>query len=234
MTAEKIQRELAALSDADDAIFLQRFFRTGPGEYGEGDCFRGIRVPVLRKLSRQYQELSLSQTARLLRSPFHEDRLLALMIMTRLFAQGDAGVKSRIYDLYLKSTRYINNWDLVDCSAAQIVGAFLLDRSRAPIHRLAKSRSLWERRIAVLSTFCFVRSGEFDDTLRVAKTLLTDHEDLIQKAVGWMLREIGGRNRLAEEKFLRANYRTMPRTMLRYAIEKFPESERQRYLKGTA
>lgn len=232
VTTANIRRELESLSDAGDAMFLQRYFKTGPGEYREGDRFRGVRVPVLRKLSRQYQWIGLVQATRLLRSRFHEDRSLALMILTRQFERGAAEDRSRIYDLYLANARYINNWDLVDCSAAQIVGAFLHERSRAPIHRLAKSPSLWERRIAIIATFWFIRRGEFGETLEVAKTLLGDSEDLIHKAVGWMLREIGNRDRTTEEGFLRVNYRKMPRTMLRYAIEKFPESDQQRYLKG--
>ena len=191
-----------------------------------------MRVPVLRKLSRKYQATSLAQLKRLLKSPYHEDRLLALVILTRQFERADAEGEATIYDLYLANTRYINNWDMVDCSAGAIVGAFLNGRSRAPLHRLAKSSSIWERRIAIIATAWFIRRGEFGETLAIAKTLLGDGEDLIHKAVGWMLREVGNKDRAALEKFLRANYPKMPRTMLRYAIEKFPESDRQRYLKG--
>jgi 3-methyladenine DNA glycosylase AlkD len=222
---------LEAAADPEKAAFHQRFFKTGPGEYGEGDRFRGIRVPVLRKFSREYQSLPTADVVSLLKSRYHEDRGLALFILVRQFERGDDGDKKRIYDLYLANTKYINNWDLVDCSAPNIVGGYLRDRSRAAIHRLAKSESLWERRIAALATFYFIRRGEFEDGLRVAKTLLNDDEDLIHKATGWMLREIGSRNIAVEEEFLRLHCKTMPRTMLRYAIEKFPEPKRRRYLR---
>jgi len=191
-----------------------------------------VRVPVLRKLSRKYQATSLAQLKRLLKSPYHEDRLLALVILTRQFERADAEGEATIYDLYLANTRYINNWDMVDCSAGAIVGAFLNGRSRAPLHRLAKSSSIWERRIAIIATAWFIRRGEFGETLAIAKTLLGDGEDLIHKAVGWMLREAGNQNMNIEEEFLRSHYKRMPRVMLRYAIEKFPEPRRQQYLRG--
>jgi len=231
-SSAQLRRVLDGAADPEKAAFHQRFFKTGPGEYGEGDRFRGIKVPVLRKLCREYQSMPTIEVVALLKSDFHEDRLLALIILVRQFERGDEGDKKRIYDLYLANTSYINNWDMVDCSAPNIVGAYLRERSRAPIHRLAKSASLWERRIAALATFHFIRRGEFDDGLRVAKALLNDEEDLIHKAVGWMLREIGSRNMGVEEEFLRLYCKTMPRTMLRYAIEKFPEPKRQRYLSG--
>ena len=230
-SAAQLRRVLEAAGDPEKAAFHRRFFKTGPGEYGEGDRFRGIKVPVLRKLCREYQGLPTSDVIALLRSPYHEDRLLALIILVRQFERGDDGEKKRIYDLYRANMKYINNWDMVDCSAPNIVGAYLNERSRVPIHRLAKSKNLWERRIAALATFHFIRRGEFNDGLRVATTLLNDHEDLIHKAVGWMLREIGSRDMAVEEKFLRLHCKTMPRTMLRYAIEKFPEAKRRRYLK---
>jgi 3-methyladenine DNA glycosylase AlkD len=230
-SAAQLRRVLESAGDPAKAAFHLRFFKTGPGEYGEGDRFRGIKVPVLRKLCREYQSLPTADVVSLLKSRYHEDRGLALIILVRQFERGDDNDKKRIYDLYLANTKYINNWDLVDCSAPNIVGAYLRDHSRAPIHRLAKSASLWERRIATLATFHFIRRGEFDDALRVAKTLLNDEEDLIHKAVGWMLREIGSRDMPVEEKFLRLHCKTMPRTMLRYAIEKFPEPKRRRYLK---
>lgn len=230
-SAAQLRRVLEAAGDPAKAAFHQRFFKTGPGEYGEGDRFRGIKVPALRKLSREYQSMPSSEIVALLKSDFHEDRLLALFILARQFERGDDGDKECIYDLYLANTKYINNWDMVDCSAPNIVGAYLRDRSRAPIHRLAKSANLWERRIAALATFHFIRRDDFDDGLRVAKTLLNDEEDLIHKAVGWMLREIGSRDMAVEENFLRLHCKTMPRTMLRYAIEKFPEPKRRGYLK---
>ena len=232
MTATSIHQHLDALGDPEKAAHAQRFFKTGPGQYGEGDIFVGIRVPVLRRLAKEYQALSLAETTALLHSPIHEARLLALLILVRKYAKGDAATRKTIYDLYLKNTRWINNWDLVDVTTPHIVGKFLMDRSREPLYRLARSSSLWERRIAIITTFEFIRHDQFEDTLAIAETLLHDKEDLIHKAVGWMLREVGKRNLDAEEGFLHQHYRTMPRTMLRYAIEKFPEPKRQAYLKG--
>lgn len=233
MTAQAIQQRLEALGDPEKAAHAQRFFKTGPGQYGEGDVFRGIRVPVLRKVAKEYQTLPLAEVVRLLHSPIHEARFLALVILVRQFARGDASTQKTIYDLYLDNTKWINNWDLVDVTTPHIVGTFLVDRSREPLYRLAHSSSLWERRIAIIATFEFIRHDQFEDTLAIAEILLYDKEDLIHKAVGWMLREVGKRNLNAEEGFLLQHYRTMPRTMLRYAIEKFPEPKRQAYLKGT-
>lgn len=223
--------ELESLSDAEDAVFLQRYFKTGPGGYGEGDVFRGIRVPVLRKVARKYADWDIAR--KLIKSVFHEDRLLALLMLVRLFAKADEKRRQEIYTFYLKHTRFINNWDLVDSSAEFIVGPFLKDRSRQPLYDLAVSKDLWERRIAILSTFHFIRSKDFADTFKIAAILLGDTHDLIHKAVGWMLREVGNRDLAAEEAFLMRHYRQMPRTMLRYAIEKFPEEKRLGYLRGT-
>jgi 3-methyladenine DNA glycosylase AlkD len=234
MQLRKLQEQLRTLSDPSTTALLQRFFKTGPGEYADGDLFRGIRVPVLRKLARQYDLLTLAETKKLLRSIYHEDRLLALLILTRTYVRGDDVVRASVFDLYLTNTRFINNWDLVDASAGQIVGAFLRDRNREVLYRLATSRNLWERRIAIIATFDFIKRGEFAETLSIAELMVSDTEDLIHKAVGWMLREVGKRNLRAEEEFLLANYRQMPRVMLRYAIEKFPERKRQRFLKGNA
>lgn len=233
-SAKAIQAELKRLSNQTDAKFLQGYFRTGPGQYGEGDRFRGIRVPVLRQLARKHSDATLDTSLDLLESEFHEDRLLALLMMVRLYDRGDERMRKKIYDSYLASTGRINNWDLVDLSAPGIVGRHLMTRSRRPIHRLSASKSLWERRIAVLSTFYFIKEKEFDDSLAVATRLLDDREDLIHKAVGWMLREIGSRDGKVARGFLREHQRVMPRTMLRYAIEKFPEAERKSYLKGVA
>lgn len=232
MLVTEIRKRLAALGDPYVAAVSSRFFKTGPGEYGEGDRFRGIRVPVLRGLAREYQTISPPEAGRLLRSPFHEDRLLALLLLVRLYARGDGAAREKIYRLYLKNTRFINNWDLVDSSAEHIVGAHLRGRARGPLLRLAKSADLWERRIAVLATFHFIKRGEFGATLDIARVLLSDPEDLIHKATGWMLREVGRRDPEAEEGFLKEHRGRMPRTMLRYAIEKFPEEKRRRYLKG--
>jgi len=233
---QEIQKELAGLADAGAASFMQRFFKTGPGEYGEGDLFRGIRVPILRQLASQladrHQTLTLAEIRLLLRSSFHEDRLLALFILVRLYSRGDEALKEPIFDLYLQNTKFINGWDLVDASAPNIVGVHLWNRDRAVLSDLSQSRSLWERRIAIMATFYFIKQGDFSDTFEMARTLLSDREDLIHKAVGWMLREVGNKNREAEENFLRSYYKQMPRVMLRYAIEKFPEPRRQQYLKG--
>lgn len=230
--AEEIQLRLHSLADSQKAKVLQRFFKTGPGEYGEGDIFIGLRVPDIRKLATEYRDLTLSETVKLLQSPIHESRVLALLIMIRAYAKGDASLKNKLCRLYLKNTRFINNWDLVDISAEHIVGPHFRYGGRARLHTLAASKRLWERRIAIMATFHYIKHGEFTDTLHIAAMLLNDPENLIHKAVGWMLREIGKRDRALEEQFLRAHSKIMPRTMLRYAIEKFPEPLRQRYLKG--
>lgn len=220
------------LGDNEKAQVLQRFFKTSKGEYGEGDVFVGIRVPDIRKLAKEYRALSLPETERLLHSEIHEGRLLALIILINAYREGDASVQRKIYELYLHNTSFINNWDLVDVSAEQIPGHYLRFRSRSPLHDLASSRLLWERRISIIATFHYIRHGEFAETFHMAELLLGDREDLIHKAVGWMLRETGKRDLAAEEKFLKKHYRTMPRTMLRYAIEKFPEALRRQYLRG--
>ena len=229
----KLRRELRFLANPVRARVSQSFFKTGPGEYGEGDRFIGLTVPQLRSLAKQYRQLSLKEVKVLLRSRIHEERLLALLILVGKFATEDDAGQRRLYETYLRNTQFINNWDLVDSSAEYIVGAFLRERNRSPLLKLARSVSLWERRIAIIATFHFIKRGEFAPTLRIARLLLRDPEDLIHKAVGWMLREVGKRDLPAEEKFLRRYYRQMPRTMLRYAIERLPERQRQCYLKGT-
>jgi len=233
MSLNDIHKRLQSLASPEYAAVSQRFFKTGPGQYGEGDVFIGIRVPALRKLVPGYCGQPLPEITRLLHSPIHEARMLALLILVRKFAAGNGGIKKNIYHLYLKNTAFINNWDLVDCSAEHVIGAYLWDKSRAPLYRLARSKDLWERRIAILSTFHYIKHDAFDETLALSRLLLADPEDLIQKAVGWMLREVGKRHLESEKSFLKKHYRAMPRTMLRYAIEKFPEPQRQRYLKGT-
>jgi len=232
MTVQDIQKRLKKLGNEKHAAISQRFFKTGPGEYGEGDKFIGIRVPVLRALVKEYADLSVAQILILLRSHIHEERLLALLLLVDSFSQGDDAARTSIFELYLKHTEFINNWDLVDSSAEHIVGAYLMDKSKAVLYRLAESVNLWERRIAIMSTFHFVKRHEFSETLKISKMLLFDRQDLIHKATGWMLREIGKRHLQTEERFLKVHYKKMPRTMLRYAIEKFPEQKRQRYLKG--
>jgi len=228
-----IRTELRKRADESDAIALRRFFKTGPGEYGEGDRFLGVRVPAIRRVAGKYRDLSLADTLILLQSAMHEERLLALIILTEKYRRGSPEEQGKIYEIYLDNTRYINNWDLVDTSAERVVGAHLRKRSRKPLYVLAGSKNLWERRIAIMSTFHFIKTDDFGETLKIAKILLSDPEDLIHKAVGWMLREIGKRDRNIEECFLRKHYQYMPRTMLRYAIEKFPEILRQQYLSGT-
>jgi 3-methyladenine DNA glycosylase AlkD len=232
--AKRIMSKLKELGDRDIAAHSQRFFKTGKGEYGEGDRFLGIRVPTIRKCVNEYKEISLKDTLKLLQSPFHEARQLALLILVAKYSSANMETEQEaIYQSYLKFTKFINNWDLVDCSAEHIVGKHLLLKDRKPIYRLARSPSLWERRISVMSTFHFIKKEDFSDTLAIAEFLLNDKEDLIHKAVGWMLREVGKRNWSAEEEFLEKYYKEMPRTMLRYAIEKLPESERLLYLHGT-
>jgi 3-methyladenine DNA glycosylase AlkD len=232
LTAAVIRRKLRAHARPESVTILQRFFKTGPGEYGEGDRFIGVKVPGVRAVCRNCRGASLAEIRTLLRSLVHEERLLALLLLIDAFNAGDEAVRRRIYDFYVGHTAFINNWDLVDASAAQIVGAWLRDRSKEPLTKLARSKSLWERRIAIIATFDGIRCGEFDETLRIADLLLHDEHDLIHKAVGWLLREVGKRDGAVERAFLRTRYKTMPRTMLRYAIERFPAAERKRYLAG--
>lgn len=229
----QIEARLLDVADPEVARGLQRFFKTGPGQYGEGDVFLGIKVPVIRKLAGEFPDVRPGEAARLLRSAHHEARLLALLFLVRGYGTGGAAERQEIYERYLASTRHINNWDLVDASAPYIVGAHLADRERAPLTLLAQSDALWERRIAIVATFHFIRRGEFANTLEIAARLLGDREDLIHKATGWMLREVGKRDLAALEAFLQRHYRAMPRTMLRYAIERFPEERRLAYLRGT-
>ena len=232
MTAKVLQEKLHALADAGRVGDLQRFFKTGPGEYAEGDLFIGVRVPQIRKLVKAHADTPLADIDGLLHSPVHEERLLALLLMVEQYQRGDEAVRRKLYQHYLASTDVINNWDLIDVTAKHIVGAWLADKSRKPLYKLARSKSLWDRRIAIMATFRFIPTNDFDDSLRLAEILLDDEHDLIHKAVGWMLREIGKRDRGVEEAFLQQHYKVMPRTMLRYAIEKFPERRRNAYLKG--
>ncbi len=232
MPLKEIKSKLQKLGDRRRAEQSKRYFKTGPGEYGEGDIFLGIPVPELRKLSGTYRDIPLETAEKLLESPIHEERMLALLILVLKYAIADTNAQKRIYTLYLKNTQFINNWDLVDLSAHYIVGPFLTDKSKKSLYRLAASKSLWERRIAIMATFHYIRQNTFSETLKIADILISDKEDLIHKAVGWMLREVGKRDLQTEEEFLKSRYKNMPRTMLRYAIEKFPAAKRQRYLKG--
>jgi 3-methyladenine DNA glycosylase AlkD len=224
------RRDVRNVANAGRATINRWFFKTGPGEYGEGDRFLGVTVPQLRQIARAHQDMPLGDVVRLLESRWHEERLLALLILVRQYARGDERTRQRIHRAYLRHTRFINNWDLVDSSAPQIVGAHLRRGDRSSLRRLARSKSVWERRIAMIATQHYIKNDEFDDALAIAALLRDDEHDLIHKAVGWMLREVGNRNRAVEERFLRAHAHMMPRTMLRYAIEKFPKSLRKRYL----
>jgi 3-methyladenine DNA glycosylase AlkD len=227
-----IRAALRAEANADDAVHLQRFFKTGPGEYAEGDRFLGVRVPATRRIARAHRSLPRDDMLSLLRSEWHEERLLALLLLVDAHSRGTDVDRAAICDAYLAHTRYIDNWDLVDSSAAQIVGPHVPPDAIEPLERLARSQNLWERRIAIIATFHWIRAGEFAPTMHIAEMLLHDSHDLIHKAVGWMLREVGNRGRPTEEAFLRMHCRAMPRTMLRYAIEKFPEPLRKTYLAG--
>ncbi|MEI6494970.1 MAG: DNA alkylation repair protein [bacterium] len=231
-----LERELRRLADPVRAKNNAWFFKTGPGQYGEGDKFIGLTVPKTRTVARAYRNLSFSDTAKLLSSPYHEARLCALLILVDNFAiaqkQRDQKKQTEIYNFYLKNLKFVNNWDLVDLSTPKIVGPYLLERSRSPLYKLVKSKNLWERRVAIIATCEFIRHKDFADTLKISELLLADKHDLIHKAVGWMLREVGKRDTKALENFLKKYYKVMPRTMLRYAIEKFPEHRRRAYLRG--
>jgi 3-methyladenine DNA glycosylase AlkD len=231
-TAGEVRRLLRQRASPEKAAFLPRFFKTGPGEYGEGDRFYGVVVPDCRRIARGARDLTDGDLEELLSSPMHEERTVALLVMADRFERGNGKERSLVYRLYRRNLERVNNWDLVDGSAPTIVGGYFERRNRAPLYRWARSKKLWERRIAMLATYRYIKNGDFQDALKIARILRDDEEDLIQKAVGWMLREVGNRDREAEERFLRAHHRKMPRTMLRYAIEKFPEPRRMAYLNG--
>ena len=227
---QDIKEELQSLANSETAKHSQRFFKTGKGEYGEGDIFLGIRVPAIRKLAKKYSQLSLSNIQSLLKSKFHEQRLLAIIMLVNLYKIADKQTQKKIFTIYINNTKYINNWDLVDISAASIVGAYLDDKSKRLLYDFSDSDDLWKRRISVISTYYFIRNNDFTDCLKLSKRLLNDPHDLIHKAVGWMLREIGKRNQPIEEVFLDEYASRMPRTMLRYALEKFPADSRKSYM----
>ncbi len=229
---QTIRKDLKACSSREKAEVLQRFFKTAPGQYGHGDVFLGVTVPATRAVAKRHPSLSFSDLTQLLHSKIHEERLLALIILVLRFKNSDEVLRQEIYDFYLKNTRYINNWDLVDLSAKYIIGAHLFKKNKDILLRLAQSKSLWERRIAIIATFYFIEQRRFEETFLIAEILLNDEHDLIHKAVGWMLREVGKRDQKAEEKFLGQHYRNMPRTMLRYAIERFVPQLRKAYLAG--
>lgn len=233
-TAADVQKELKSMADPDKAAILQRFFKTGPSQYGEGDIFIGVMVPQSRQVAKKFSQLPLGEVRTLLYSRIHEERLVALLILALRYSSAASSreEKEEIVKFYLDNINQVNNWDLVDLSAPNILGPHIIDRNRRRLlHRLAGSENVWERRIAILATYHFIRNGDFSDTLKIAEMLLHDRHDLIHKAAGWMLREVGKRNAAAEEAFLEKYWSVMPRTMLRYAIERMPESKRRRYKK---
>jgi len=219
---------LKEVADEKLAKNYARFFKTGKGEYGEGDKFLGMRVGTIRKIAKKHKEISFDDLEKLFEGEYHEYRLAAIFILKHKYKEDP----KKVVEMYLKNLKYVNNWDLVDLSAPKILGRWLLDKDRKILYKLAKSKDLWEKRVAILSCFTFIREKDYDDALKISEILLNDSHDLIHKAVGWMLREIGNRDLGVEEKFLKKYYNQMPRTMLRYAIEKFEESKRLDYLKG--
>lgn len=224
--------EMNSFADDERAQHLQRYFKTGKGEYGEGDVFLGLRMGEVRGLVKKYKGLSLVKIQELLNSEIHEQRMVGVLILVEKFKKAGEEERGNIFNFYLKNAKRINNWDLVDLSAPKIVGKFLLDKKRNILHPLADSKNLWERRISILGTFAFIDEEDFVDTLRIAEILLDYDEDLIHKAVGWALREVGKKNEEVLEDFLKTHYEKIPRTTLRYAIEKFEEEKRKNFLAG--
>jgi len=232
MKLNKIRSVIKKCGNVNHAATMQRFFKTGKGEYGEGDIFVGIKVPVQRKIAKQFRDLSFDDIGQLIKSKIHEERLISLFILVDQYQKADENRKEKIYSFYLKNRKYVNNWDLVDLSAPKIAGVHLLNRNKSILIKYAESSNLWEKRVAMLSTYTFIKNGGFETTLQISDILLNDKHDLIHKAVGWMLREIGKKDIKVLEEYLKDRYKKMPRTMLRYAIEKFPEAKRKKYLEG--
>ncbi|MFA6424390.1 MAG: DNA alkylation repair protein [Candidatus Magasanikbacteria bacterium] len=227
---ENLMSDLTLASDPLQAKNLSSFFKTGKGQYGHGDIFWGIKVPIQRKIAKTYLQLSLSDIITLLKSKIHEHRLVALIILIDQFKKGNTFQKNKIFKLYLKNYKNINNWDLVDISAPNIVGGWLKDKPKEILYKLAKSKNLWQKRVAIISTLSFIRGGNFDETFKIVKLLMKDKHDLIHKACGWMLREVGKRNEKKEKEFLDKHCKQMARTMLRYSVEKFNKKEYKHYL----
>lgn len=225
-----IKQEFKNLANPAKAEVLKRFFKTGKGQYGEGDIFLGIKVPVQRKVAKAFKDLALVDIKKLLNSPIHEERLVSLLIIIEQYQKADEILKKELYEFYLKNTRQVNNWDLVDLSAPKIVGDYLLNQPRDILYKLAKSKNLWEKRISIVSTWTLIREHQFEETLAISEILLNDKHDLIHKAVGWMLREVGKKDQAVEEEFLKKYSKTMPRTMLRYSIERFSVEKRKLYM----
>jgi 3-methyladenine DNA glycosylase AlkD len=228
----QVHMALLALANPNKAAFLAGFFKTGKGQYAEGDRFLDISVPAIRLLARQFRQLDLKDCERLLQSPYNDERLLALLVLVEHYRNGDTDVKNKVCRIYLINRQRVNNWNLVDSSAPHIVGSHLLHQDRSLLYQLAQSGSLWDRRIAMLATFAFIRANDFADTLKLSELFLTDEHDLMHKACGWMLREVGKRNQAVLESFLCRHHRVMPRTMLRYAIERIDPVRRKAYLIG--
>ena len=228
----ELKKELENVADIEQAKIYQRFFKTGEGEYGEGDIFLGVKVPVQRKIAKKYVGIPLIKLQKLLDSKIHEHRLIGLIILSKKYKKAVEEDKENIFNFYLKNIKNINNWDLVDSSAPHIIGDFLLNKKKNILYELVRSENLWERRIAIVSTWKFIRKNKFEDALAISELLLNDNHDLIHKAVGWMLREVGKKEQDVLEDFLKQHYKDMPRTMLRYAIEKFDEEKRKKYLNG--
>ncbi len=227
----QLKKEVRNQANPEKAKLLMGFFKTGKGEYGEGDIFVGLMVPESRKIAKKYKDLSLNELQKLISSKIHEERLIALFILQNQYEKSEN--KEKFIDFYLKNTRYINNWDLIDLSAPRILGDFLVNnpKKKTIIYKFSRSKDLWEKRISILATFAFIRINKFEDTLKISEILLNDKHDLIHKAVGWMLRELGKRDQNIEEKFLKNHYKKMPRTMLRYSIERFDDKKRKFYMK---
>ena len=226
-----LKKDLARFGNPKNAKILSGFFKTGRGQYGYGDVFLGVKVPETRIVAKKFNELNLKDLKKLLSSKIHEERLCALLILVEQYKKSDSKNKKVIVDFYLQNTQKVNNWDLVDLSADNILGNYLIDKDKSVLYELVKSQNLWERRISIVSTFAFIRNNKFDDTIKISEILLNDKHDLIQKAVGWMLREIGKRDKNVLIKFLNKNYKKMPRTMLRYAIERLDKKRKESYMK---
>lgn len=229
--AEDVIKDVRKEADPAKVEILSRFFKTRKGEYGEGDLFLGVKVPPLRKISKKYKGLPLPELQKIVKSKYHEERLLGFFILCETFQKTPEEDRNKLHQFYLKNLKYVNNWDIVDLSSREMIGDYLLDKKRDILYKLAKSENLWERRISIISTYAFIRKQDFKDALKISEILLKDKEDLIHKAVGWMLREIGNRSLKPETDFLDKHASSMPRTMLRYAVEKFPDKLRTKYMK---
>ena len=232
MTSELLIESLQMSADKEKAQFLQRFFKTGRGQYAESDVFWGIKVPETRQVAKAYRSMPLVELGIIMKNPVHEVRLCGLMVLIEQFNKAKEADKKRIIDFYLSHTQYINNWDLVDLSCYKILGNYLLDKPRDVLYRMAKSKNMWEQRIAIVSTLAFIRNYEFDDTLAISEVLLDHRHDLIHKAVGWMLRELAKKDEFAMLQFIEKHYNRLSRTTLRYAIERLPEEQRKNILQG--